>query len=166
VTVFRVDSQNQFTGITSASRFEPVRILQGARADDNSGDAPPQGLGNMRFGAKSPAKLARDTDRAKDAPYAFTLDRVAFPGAVEVNDVQVSRTLTDPAPGHAGRIITEDRLLIVIPLPEADTFSAPQVDGRKDKHGPSLRSPTEELANASAVSAPRKKKVYRKAANL
>ena len=60
--------------------------------------------------------------------------RLALAGTVQIDQVQLPAPEADPVPGHGGRVLAEDRLLLVISLPEADAFPPPQVDRRPDFH--------------------------------
>ena len=62
------------------------------------------------------------------------LDRPAFAGPVEIDQVETFRPQIDPMPGHGGRIFGEDGFLLVIALPKADAFPPSQVDRRPDFH--------------------------------
>jgi hypothetical protein len=42
-------------------------------------------------------------------------------------------------PSHRGRIIGENRFLLIIALPQTDAFAAAEIDGRPDLHGPQFR---------------------------
>ena len=73
-------------------------------------------------------------DRCEDLPDRLDVHRPARLGAVEVDQVDPGRPLRLPARGHRRGIVAEDRLLVVIPLPEPDATPSPQVDRRDHLH--------------------------------
>ena len=68
--------------------------------------------------------------------HARQIDRQALAGAVQIDEVQMLGALLDELPGHGGRIVGEDGLLLVVALPEPDALAAAQIDRRPDLHGP------------------------------
>ncbi len=60
--------------------------------------------------------------------------RLAFPGAVEIDDVQDIGPVLHPAARHRGGIGVKDGLLLIIALPQPDTLAAAQVDRGKNLH--------------------------------
>src|SRR5207302_8844934 len=79
------------------------------------------------------------------------VDRPAFPGAVEIDQVQVGCSLGDPAAGHCRGISVKDRLLLIISLPQANALAAADVDGGVDLHEATPLIKTSEVSKTSEV---------------
>ena len=73
-------------------------------------------------------------DRLDDGADAGEIRRLALAGAVQIDQVQMFGPQGDPMPGHGGRVVAEDRLLLVVALLEADALPAAQVNCRPDFH--------------------------------
>src|SRR5262249_3303918 len=129
-----VEAEDDLVREPTARLFEPVRLPQGARAEHDALHAPAERLADVVFAAEAAAELAGEPGGLDDAAHAGAVDRPALRGAVEVDEVQVSRPLSRPPAGHRGGVAAEDRFLAVIPLPQPDALPAAQVDGRKDEH--------------------------------
>jgi hypothetical protein len=104
-------------------------------------------LGDVLFRPQSTSELAGNACRLNDSPYAGAVYRPALFGSIEVNEVQIVRTLTNPAAGHGGGIVAEDRFLVIIALPQPDALSAAQVNGRQN---PQAFSPFDPATYGSA----------------
>ena len=70
----------------------------------------------------------------EDRPNSLDIDGPARLGAVEVDQVDPGGSFRLPVCGHRRGVVAENRLLVVIPLPEADAAPSPQVDGRDHLH--------------------------------
>ena len=110
--------------------------------------------GDRRLVADAAAELAGDLDPARGSRRTgLDVDRPAGLGPVEVDQVDAGRPFRLPACGHRRGIVAEDRLPVVIPLPEADAQPSPQVDGRDHLHGSSPKR--QRSFNEPNVSPPR-----------
>src|SRR5262249_3990315 len=128
---------------------KPRLVTQRPRADDDALDAPAEHQGNIRVSTQPAAQLTRHAGLADDALNAIAVDRPALFGAVEIDDVQKRRPLVDPAPRHGGGIGAEDRLLSVVPLPQAHALAAADVDGWQNEHDEGSRVSCEERGSLS-----------------
>ena len=63
------------------------------------------------------------------------IDWPACFGSVEVDQMQPLDAIVRPASSHLNRIVTENRFLVVIALPESDALSASKVHCGKNLHG-------------------------------
>ncbi len=84
-----------------------------------------------------PPELHRQVvaDRLDDLADHRLVDRDAGAGAVQVDDVQPSRSLRQPVPGHRDGIVGEHGHVVVhVALPQANTVSVLDVDSRYQEH--------------------------------
>ena len=70
-----------------------------------------------------------------DAANGLAVYRPAFASPVQINNVQETSPLLNPATCNRDWVSIKYLLLAVIPLTKTDTLAAPQVEGRKDQHG-------------------------------
>src|SRR5947208_1457287 len=104
----------------SSSEPTPPEAITGvfsrrASAPVAPGAEPP---GDRRLVADPPAELAGDCYPGEDRPDRLDVDRLTGPGAVQIDQVDEVSPFRLPARRHRGRVVAEDRLLPVIPLPE------------------------------------------------
>ena len=65
------------------------------------------------------------------------IDRLPRFGSIEIYEMQPGRPVVCPTLSHLDGVITEDRFLSVISLPESDTFSVAEINSGKDFHASS-----------------------------
>src|SRR5207247_2180587 len=130
-----VDAQHDLVRKLPAHLFKPRRRLQRFGADDDARHAPRQRLGDMFFGAQAAAELTRDAAGLNYGADASFVDGLPGLGAVQIDDVEVSSPIRDPAPRHGAGIGAEHGFLLVIALSQPHALAAAQVDGGVDLHG-------------------------------
>ena len=114
---------------------EPVRILEGLRADDHAFRAGRfENQADRRLVADAPADLAGNAGRFHDVADDLMVDRFAGPGAVQVDQVQARGPLGGPAPRDGHRVLGEDRFAVIVPLPQAHALTVAEINGRQDIH--------------------------------
>src|SRR5438045_2890323 len=89
----------------------------------------------MRLLAKPSPQLAGNARSLHHASNTGPINRPTLAGPVQVDQMQIGRTLLHPAFGDQGGVGAEDRLLVKIALAQANALAAPQVDCRQNKHG-------------------------------
>ena len=80
-------------------------------------------------GADAAADLAGNGDGAGDGNDDLLVERAAFAGAVEVDEVESRRAFGLPATGHGDGVVGEDGFAGVVALVEADAAAVADVDG-------------------------------------
>ena len=94
-----------------------------------------QQLADRLLIANAAAELALNIDRRQES--SCTLGRLSGKpsrGTLQIDDVQVLRTLLGKLPGNVRRLLREDGFLLIVALPEPDALSAPQINCRPDLH--------------------------------
>jgi hypothetical protein len=85
------------------------------------------------------ADTAADLDRQVrvalgDGGDHFTVDRLAFEGAVEVDQVQAAAATLDPLGGHAHRVVGEHRGVFHAALAQTHAGTVLQIDSGDNQH--------------------------------
>ncbi len=81
-------------------------------------------LADGLFVANAAAQLAGNVDRLDNGLHAGQIHGPPFAGPVQIDQVQVFGPLLDELPSHGGGVVAIDGFAVVIPLPQADAFSA------------------------------------------
>ncbi len=126
-------------GYCRHSVAKPLRIGQRRRADHQPRQAEVEQLANRLLVANAAAQLALDVDRRQDVLHARQIDGQPLAGAFQIDDVQMLGAVLGELSGDGGRVLGEDGFLLVVALPQADAFSAAQIDRRPDLHRKSFR---------------------------
>ena len=129
-----VDSQDQPLGKLPAYAAKPIGLPDGQRADHQAAKAQVQELANRLLVANAATQLTRQIDGIEDRGHDGQVPRLAFPGAVEIDEVQMAGPPISPLLGDGNSILAENRFAIVVALLEAHAFASAQIDCRPDFH--------------------------------
>jgi hypothetical protein len=89
---------------------------------------------NGRFVPNATPKFAGDINGAENLTHRLPIDAEPIASAIKIDQVEQARSRGDELPRHLGRIFAENRFLQVIPLPQANTLAAAEVNGGPNLH--------------------------------
>ena len=121
-------------GKLPAHAAKPVGLPDGQRADHQAAKPQVQQFANRLLVANAAAQLARQVDGLEDRRDDGEVPRLAFPGAIEIDEVQMAGPPIGPLLRHGDSILAENRFAIIVALLEAYAFAPTQVDCRPDFH--------------------------------
>src|SRR3990167_6073249 len=133
--IFGVQADNHLAGEGFAGVGDELRVFHRLGADDHVADAGPHVVLDGFQGADATANLDRQGRVALgDGGDHFAIDRLAFEGAIKVNQVQTTAAALDPLGSHAHRIIGKHRGVFHAALAQAHAGAVLQIDSGDNQH--------------------------------
>src|SRR6185312_12108303 len=135
LAVARIKPNGDFAGEVARRLLDEGRIAHRGGADDHPGHTLVEPRFHRRGVADAAAELHRDADGLKDAVDGVGVDRLAGEGAVEIDHVQILKSLLLEGARLRRRIAMENRRARGIALLQTHGEAVLEIDRGKEDHG-------------------------------